>query len=203
MTASDDADLVDAITAALSRVRGRRGPGPHMHHGPHGAHDEHAHGGSRDGAGDHSHAGAHGGRSAGEPTMRGMGGAFGRGGREGARAAIAGLARTRLLEALAAARSLSVGEIGEAIGVDQPRASRLVQQAQQMGFVEREADPEDARRTRVVLTEQGKQAARGVRGERRESIRSALSSFTDAERSEFARLLAKFADGWPEADTHR
>jgi hypothetical protein len=29
-------------------------------------------------------------------------------------------------------------------------------------------------------------------------VRSALASFTDAERADFARLLAKFADAWPQ-----
>ena len=70
---------------------------------------------------------------------------------------LGGPARLRLLEALdAASAPLSVSEIGDAVGVDQPRASRLVQQAAQMGLVRREADPDDARRTRVALTDNGR-----------------------------------------------
>jgi DNA-binding MarR family transcriptional regulator len=48
-----------------------------------------------------------------------------------------------------------VSELGEAIGVDQPRAPRLVQQSVEMGLVQREADPDDARRTRIALTPVG------------------------------------------------
>src|SRR5215204_2403104 len=106
-----------------------------------------------------------------------------------------GPARLRLLEALAAASGpLSISEIGEAVGVDQPRASRLVQQAVQMGLVRREADPDDARRSRVALTEQGLALMRGFRGERRNAIDSALAAFTDDERAELARLLTRLAD---------
>ncbi|MEJ1922890.1 MarR family transcriptional regulator [Microbacterium sp. KHB019] len=103
----------------------------------------------------------------------------------------------RMLDALAAASEpLSVSALGEAIGVDQPRASRLVQQGVQRGLVQREADPEDGRRTRIALTDEGRRIARGMRGERREVLSKALESFTDEEKNELARLLAKLADNW-------
>lgn len=92
---------------------------------------------------------------------------------------------------------MSVSEIADAIGVDQPRASRLVQQAVEMELVVREADPDDARRTRIVLTDGGRAAAGGFRGERREAVATALEGFTDEERAELARLLGKLAEAWP------
>lgn len=105
----------------------------------------------------------------------------------------------RLLEALAAAsHPLSVSEVGEAIGVDQPRASRLIQQAVELGLVKREADPDDARRTRVALTDEGRRLARGFRGQRREQLQTALADFTPDERAELARLLTKLAGAWPQ-----
>lgn len=108
-----------------------------------------------------------------------------------------GPARMRMLEALAAASSpLSVSDLGAAIGVDQPRASRLVQQGVAHGWVRREADPDDARRTRIALTDEGRTLAKGMRGERREMLGSALAAFTDEERAELARLLGKLADNW-------
>lgn len=108
-----------------------------------------------------------------------------------------GSAQMRMLEALAAAQaSLSVSELGTVIGVDQPRASRLVQQGVERGLVRREADPRDARRTRIALTAEGRRIARGVRGERREALAQALTTFSDAERAELARLLSKLADNW-------
>ena len=112
---------------------------------------------------------------------------------------LGGPARLRLLEALAAASApLSVSEIGEAVGVDQPRASRLVQQAVEMGLVRREADPDDARRTRVALTDEraGDRARVPRRAPRPRSTRRSRA-FTDEERAELARLLTKLADAWP------
>ncbi len=109
-----------------------------------------------------------------------------------------GPARLRLLEALVAASGpLSVSEVGEAIGVDQPRASRLVQQAVELGLVRREADPADARRTRIALTDQGRTIVTGFRGERRDAIDAALADFSEADRDELARLLTKLAEAWP------
>lgn len=103
-----------------------------------------------------------------------------------------------MLEALSTASDpLGVSEIADAIGVDQPRASRLVQQGVDRGWVRREADPNDARRTRIALTDEGSRMIRGVRGERRERLGVALQTLTEHERDELARLLTKLADGWP------
>lgn len=108
-----------------------------------------------------------------------------------------GPARTRMLEVLASASDpLSVSEIGEAIGVDQPRASRLVQQGVELGLLAREADPSDARRTRILLTAEGWRLAQRTRGQRREAVGEALADFSEAERLELARLLTKLADNW-------
>jgi len=112
-------------------------------------------------------------------------------------ARLGGPAWIRMLDALAAASEpLSVSAIGEAIGVDQPRASRLVQQGVQRGLLQREADPDDARRTRIALTAEGSRIAHGMRGERRQALSKALESFTDDEVRELARLLEKLADNW-------
>jgi len=162
-------DPADDIAAALAKLRGRR---PRPPFGPDDHHHPHGHGGPW-------------GRGA-PPWVDPAHGRFG------------GPARLRMLDALVAASdALSVSEIAEAVGVDQPRASRLVQQSTQMGLVAREPDPDDARRTRVRLTSEGEKLISSFRGRRRDAVRSALESFTDAERADLARLLAKFAEAWP------
>ncbi|WP_337001368.1 MULTISPECIES: MarR family winged helix-turn-helix transcriptional regulator [unclassified Microbacterium] len=181
-------DPAEAIAQALSRLRGRRpggpgerGPGGRGHGGPHGWH-----GGPRGGGDDpRTPFDQHRGHPGMPPWMADPSGRLG------------GPARMRMLEALAAASApLSVSDLGTAIGVDQPRASRLVQQGVERGFVRREADPDDARRTRIALTDEGRRLAKGMRGERRELLSTALASFTDEERVELARLLNKLADNW-------
>ncbi len=110
----------------------------------------------------------------------------------------AGPARLRLLEALSAAsHPLSVSEIAEAIGVDQPRASRLVADAAMRGLVERNPDPADARRIRVAITSAGRALLDSMRDSRRSAVQAALADFTPAERETFAAQLARFVDAWP------
>lgn len=104
----------------------------------------------------------------------------------------------RLLIALAQAqRSLGVSAIGEAIGVDQPRASRLVSQGVELGLLKREADPDDARRTLIALTDKGRAISNRFRGAQRESVDMALDGFSDEERALLAQLLSRLADAWP------
>lgn len=118
----------------------------------------------------------------------------------GATGATGTTAATWAMAATAAASApLTVSAVGEAIGVDQPRASKLIQQAVELGLVRREADPADARRTRIALTDEGVRIARGFRGQRREHLSQALAGFSAAERAELARLLGKLADAWPHA----
>jgi len=180
---AENPDPLDAIVAALGLLRGR-GPRPPREH-RHRMHD----GDPRHGEGFRGHGGAHGehGGPHADPHARGAGPWSG--GRGEAPA------RLRMLEALAAG-PLSVSALGEAIGVDQPRASRLVQQGVERGWLSREADPDDARRTRIVLTDEGRRMGRGVRGDRREALRGAMSALTAEEQAEFARLLAKVAANW-------
>lgn len=173
-------DPVDAIATALARLRGRRMPRPPWEGGSGGDGPPWMRGGPHSG---HSHGGPH----AGPPWLGGGRGRF------------AGPARLRLLEALAgASHPLSVSEVADAVGVDQPRASRLVQQSVEMGLVRREADPDDARRTRIVLTEQGSGLVRGFRGERQVAVATALEAFSNEERVDLARLLTKLARAWPQ-----
>lgn len=113
---------------------------------------------------------------------------------------LGGAARFRLLDALAAASAddrLGISEVAALIGVDQPRASRLVNDAAERGLVDRAVDPRDARRSVVTITEAGRAALDAARASRRSAVTDALADFTDAEREQFAHLLARFAAAWP------
>lgn len=193
-TERDPVDLIEQSLAALRRGRSHGAPhagGPHDHDGPH-DHGEPGHG--------HGHWGA--GPMGGPPWSAGSHGESGvpPWSRRGPRGAwdfrVGPVARFRLLSTLDRAdRPMSVTELATAIGVDQPRASRLVQAAVHEGLVVREADPDDARRTRIRLTDEGRTAVRSVTSSRRRAIEAALDGFSGEEREQFATLLARFVDG--------
>ena len=102
----------------------------------------------------------------------------------------------RVLVVLANHGPSSVSDLAAANRVDQPRASRLVQAAVDAGHVRREVDPADARRSILVITEAGRATLSALVDHRRGAIERALAEFTPAERTEFARLLTRFARAW-------
>lgn len=57
-------------------------------------------------------------------------------------------------------QSLSLGDIAEALQVDRPYATVLVNQLEEIGLVERTSDPGDRRRKVVALTAAGRRAMR-------------------------------------------
>lgn len=99
----------------------------------------------------------------------------------------------RVLDALEeSAQPATVGEVGVALGVDQPRASRLVARAAEQGLVVRQADQRDGRRALLVLTARGRKVLAGAHRARREAFGRAMEGWTDSERADFARLLTMF-----------
>ena len=114
---------------------------------------------------------------------------------------MSGVARIRLLAALVAAGEARMGisEIATAIGVDQPRASRLVNEAAERGLVHRGVDPTDARRSVVTLTDAGRATIASARESSRTAVTTALADFTEEEAAQFAALLTRFVEAWPTA----
>ncbi|WBU37305.1 MarR family winged helix-turn-helix transcriptional regulator [Homoserinibacter sp. YIM 151385] len=207
----DPSDPIVAIEQALMQMRrdqqarmlqrGRGGPGgfpggPGFRGrsggrlGPDGLSRRDAHADSTDSAGstgsaeqrDHLGHGGHHGHHGHGPRDRSLGGA----------------ARFRLLDALEAGPS-TVSDLAARVGVDQPRASRLVAEAVDHGFARRGVDPADARRAVVELTEAGRSRLHAAHETRRDAVATAVEGFSDAERAAFAELLTRFVAAWPRA----
>ncbi|WP_206752043.1 MarR family winged helix-turn-helix transcriptional regulator [Kribbella antiqua] len=102
-----------------------------------------------------------------------------------------------VLDAIEAAEpdALGVNGVAAALGVDQPRASKLVAAAVTAGLVRREADQQDGRRTTLVLTADGRRQLDWVHTYRRERFAAAMDGWTDDERQTFADLLTRFLTG--------
>ena len=108
----------------------------------------------------------------------------------------ANMARYRLLSTLdRLGDGASVNELAAAIGVDQPRASRVVSDCVERGLATRSTDPTDARRSVIGLTDAGRAVLEERRRERRAAVEQALQGFTAEERAQFAELLARFVAG--------
>lgn len=214
---SPSADVVALIESALVAVRrdqsrrrpgpwgdapfGRGGPHAWGPRGPWGAaggdgghgqaghgHADHEHGSHDHDAHDHDHP-PFGDSARPGPGRRGRDGSLGR------------IARIRMLEALETAEvagsPLSISSLAQAIGVDQPRASRLVQEGVERGHVRRVPDPSDARRALIQLTAGGRGQLDEVRTHRRSAVESALAEFTPEEARTFAELFDRFVRAWP------
>lgn len=102
-----------------------------------------------------------------------------------------------MLDALAAAGGMSVSDIADAIGVDQPRASRLVNEAVEHGFARRMPDPTDGRRSVVELSAAGRRMLGAAHENRRSAVTRATSGFSSEEVEAFADLLDRFVAAWP------
>lgn len=90
------------------------------------------------------------------------------------------------------AEAATVTSVAGRMGVDQPRASRLVARAVEAGLLRRVADPVDGRRSTLELTELGTGHAERVHRFRREVFDAAMRGWSEQERGEFARLLTAF-----------
>lgn len=165
-------DRIDAALAELRRLgRPRRG-GHHGHHS-HRGHNE------------------HGDQPAGHERRPGSAGHRG----HARERRMVGMARHRMLSVLAERPGLGVTELAEAIGVDQPRASRLVNDAAESGLIRRRPDPLDGRRSVVELTAAGREHLESTRRERRATVEAGVTGFSAAETATLADLLERFAAG--------
>ncbi|MCE6997329.1 MarR family transcriptional regulator [Saccharothrix sp. S26] len=100
-----------------------------------------------------------------------------------------------LLDAVEERGPSSVTELTTALGVDQPRASRLVAKAVDEGLLTRQADQHDGRRTPVSLTSSGRAQLDAAHTVRRQVFARAMADWSDEERATFARLLTAFVSG--------
>lgn len=111
-------------------------------------------------------------------------------------------ARFRYLDALEDTENgRAISDIGEAIGVDRPRASRLTAELLTAGLIERQPHPDDSRYVLVHLTAEGTALVNEMHGARRDAVTHALAGFTPQESHTFAELLNRFVAAWQRKDS--
>ena len=102
-----------------------------------------------------------------------------------------GSGRVRALLMLAEG-PLSLSELAEAVSVDAPYATLIVDSLQQRGLVERHQDPADRRRKLVGLTAEGKDAAERVLRIKREPP-AGFAALNAAELDTLEELVRRIA----------
>ncbi|HEY0937868.1 MAG TPA: MarR family transcriptional regulator, partial [Trebonia sp.] len=89
---------------------------------------------------------------------------------------------------------LTLGGLAEAVGVDAPYATLIVDRLEQRGLVDRQPDPEDRRRKLVTLTPAGREAVTRVHRIQRQPP-PAFGRLTPAELDTLEELLGRLRDG--------
>jgi DNA-binding MarR family transcriptional regulator len=92
-------------------------------------------------------------------------------------------------------RPTTVTELARSLGVDQPRATKLVNLAAEAGQLRRADDPADGRRSLLHLTPAGRAHLAQVHEFRRSVFAAAMAGWTEDERAAFADLITRFVAG--------
>ena len=87
--------------------------------------------------------------------------------------------------------------------VDLSVVSRQVRSLEDVGFVQRERDPADARAALVSATEAGRRAFEMTKQQRTEVLDEVLAGWPEAEREAFVTLLSRFNDQLEASITRR
>jgi DNA-binding MarR family transcriptional regulator len=89
---------------------------------------------------------------------------------------------------------LRLNDLAVRMGTSAPTASRAVDALDELGLVDRKADPEDRRALQLDLTPEGRRSVEERKARVLEAVRPAVAELPAADREQLARLLARLAD---------
>jgi len=102
----------------------------------------------------------------------------------------------RLVMTLVKQPGRTISELAEAVGISLGWASRVVEELEASGHVQRERDVEDRRVVRVSLTPRVQAAAEAVFRQRGQVVADALAGLADGQRAAVEQFLERLADGF-------
>ncbi|NUR05929.1 MAG: MarR family transcriptional regulator [Nocardioidaceae bacterium] len=85
-----------------------------------------------------------------------------------------------------------LGALASAFGLDPSTITRQVQALEEIGLAERSSDPTDRRASILDLTAEGRGILDTTRQHRRNRLQEALSDWSEADLTDFGRLLKEF-----------
>jgi len=86
------------------------------------------------------------------------------------------------------------GAVAEALYTDPSTISRHVANLVKLGYVRREADPDDGRATILVITDLGHKRLGQLRKQRAQSMLAAMEDWTDTDLNTLSTLYERFVD---------
>jgi len=95
----------------------------------------------------------------------------------------------RLLATLSDGDGLTIGELAREILAQQPTLTKLVQRMEKAGWVQRGADPADARRTLVFETKQGRATVAALLAQAKIHEDSLLAGFSERDVMALKKIL--------------
>lgn len=107
------------------------------------------------------------------------------------------------LAEVATGRQRSQAALAQHLGIDRTVMTYLIDDLEGAGLVERQADPEDRRQRRVVITAQGEAAIAALCSRVAAAEDATMSGLDDAERAQLRLLLAKAARDCEDAQSAR
>jgi DNA-binding MarR family transcriptional regulator len=90
--------------------------------------------------------------------------------------------------------SLRITDVAARLGIDAPAVTRKAQQLERMGLVSRARDADDARASRLRLTEEGHRVVGQFLLARHQWLATLMADWPVDDCHEFARLISRFAD---------
>ncbi len=99
-----------------------------------------------------------------------------------------------VLWALGAREGISQRELADMVHVAPPTVTAMLQKMERGGLIERWADAEDQRVTRLRLTDAGRQLNHDLRAAHGEYLSSTIGTMSEADRRDLVRLLGTLAN---------
>ena len=101
-----------------------------------------------------------------------------------------------LLVLLQQHQSMRLTDIAASIGIGKPSISRQIVMLENLGLVQKHADPLDGRAQTISLTPAGSQALARTQSARKELFRTLLAGWQEEELVQLGSLLTKLNDSY-------
>ena len=98
---------------------------------------------------------------------------------------------------------VSINGLASALGLDATTVTRQVATMEDGRLILRRPDPNDGRVSMISLSQHGRHSMRAVQRERRERVARLLRDWSDEDRRDLGRLLARFNDDLSYDVAHR